>query len=107
MIQACLGDAHLMHSGKSLGVRRKPRSQEAHRGREALNDGFSWVTGSRTFALLPVMGRMTVLEEISAVSLEASTHMPCGLGTDAFRKKTTRLFIGVAFHSAFLLISIQ
>ena len=71
---------------KSLGVRRNPRSQEAHKRREALNDGCSWVTRSHTFALLSVMGRMTIVEEISSTSLEASIHLPCALGTDRFRK---------------------
>lgn len=60
--------------------------EEAHKGREALNDGCSWVSRSHTFALLSLMGRMTIVEEISALSLEASTHLPCALGTDTFSK---------------------
>lgn len=38
-MKADLGDAHLMHTEKSLGFRRLI-SQEAHKGREVLNDGF-------------------------------------------------------------------
>ena len=106
MTQAGPGDAHLMHPGKSLHVRSKPMIQEAYRERrEALNDGSSWVPGSHTFALLPVRGRMVVVEEIPAVSLEANIHIPSGLGTGTFRK--IQVFMGLAFNFLFLLISIQ
>jgi len=41
---------------------------------------------SHIFDLLSVRGRMTIVEEISAMSLEASTRLHCALGTDTFRK---------------------
>lgn len=79
----------LMHTWKSLDVRRKPAIQETHRGRKALSDGFSWITGSQAFSLLPVAERdgQRWKRLPAAASVEISARMPCGLGTGKLKKQ--------------------
>lgn len=87
--------------------REKPGELEkAHKGREALNDGCSWVSRSHTFALLSLMGRMTIVEEISAVSLETSTHTALCTGDTIYSAKYYKAFYRHGFNSVFLFISI-
>lgn len=83
-VKTGLGDAHLIHTEKSLGFRRLI-SQEAHKGREVLNDRFFWIIVSYTLPSCLSLERMATVAEMTAASLGASTHMPSGLGTDKFR----------------------
>lgn len=86
VIEASLGDVHRMHAGKSLDVGREPGSQETYRGREVLNDGFSWIRGSPSFSLLTVTARGGRSGRGTCCICRGRTPVSCGLGADTFRK---------------------
>ena len=85
-MEAHVGDVYLMHAGGSLDVIRKPMSQETYRGREAVNDGFSWITGHHTFPPLTVTGMGSHYGRDARGIFRGWPTCACGLGTDKFRK---------------------